>query len=421
MAYDKIPKTNPEALKLFGTLYESHESEKMDNVYSLWKGLTDDPDIAVQGPLAFQSTSKNQVKVARAVKVKYATIGDLKKAYGIKGTGLKISFGDGSRGGRGKQNAGSLFEEALERYLRLWKEEGEVPPGPYHQFAKDIIKHYDLEECEIVEVMPMGALNQKRPMKYLGNKWQIGEATDTNYNIGAKVTDITLKYSCEKSARGVGLIYLSLKTSGTTTMSNLGVTKFFSRDQIESGAITHETGLAILKTFGINNEKFCQIFKTGAADQGAGVVQGGGAEMNVKYDRPLLRSMILGSVGYGYHYCHQQGGGNIYNFEMTKGLCDSFANPTSVDVYYGGQTGTGVRINIEVNCPGVVFKFNIRDTSGGRAGRAAGEDQGGGWPDKLQSGYKFDKENMWTETMDEDANPPIGSTHMKDRVRKDYQ
>ena len=421
MAYNQIPKTDKEAQKILGGFYKN-SPENFEAVWSLFKGLNDDPDITIEGPIALQESTKKNVKIARAIKVKYATIGELKKAYKIP-SDLKVSFGDGSRGGRGAQNAGSLFEQNLEKYLVDWKETGDIPQGPYHQFAKDIIDHYDLEECDIVEVMPMGALNQKRPMKYLGNKWQIGEATDTNYNIGAKVTDITLKYSCEKAARGVGLIYLSLKTSGTTTMSNLGVTKFFSRDQIESGAITHSTGLAILKTFGINNERFCQIFKTGAADQGAGEVEGGGAEMNVDYDKPLLRSMILGSVGYGYHYCHQQGGGNIYNFEMTRGLCDSFANPTSVNVYYGGQTGKGVRINIEVNCPGVVFKFNIRDTSGGRTGinRAAGEEQGGGWPDKLQSGYKFQKENMWTETMDEDANPAIGTTHMKDRVRKDYQ
>ena len=112
MAYNQIPKTDTEAQKILGGFYKN-SPENFEAVCSLFKGLNDDSDITIEGPIALQESTKNNVKIARAIKVKYATIGELKKAYKIP-AGLKVSFGDGSRGGRGAQNAGSLFEEALD-------------------------------------------------------------------------------------------------------------------------------------------------------------------------------------------------------------------------------------------------------------------------------------------------------------------
>ena len=40
------------------------------------------------------------------------------------------------------------------------------------------------------------------------------------------------------------------------------------------------------------------------------------------------------------------------------------AKPQSCIVYYGGKTGTGKRIDMEVQTPKYMFKINMRDTQG---------------------------------------------------------
>jgi hypothetical protein len=71
---------------------------------------------------------------------------------------------------------------------------------------------------------------------------------------------------------------------------------------------------------------------------------------------------------------------------MTKAVCDAATTVNAVTVYYGGKTGTGQRIDIVVNTPSMELKFNIRDTSGSPDP----------WPDKLQSGYKFNMETVYS-------------------------
>ena len=42
----------------------------------------------------------------------------------------------------------------------------------------------------------------------------------------------------------------------------------------------------------------------------------------------------------------------------------SAATPKSCTVYYGGKSGKGKRVDIEVQTPKYTFKINIRDTQG---------------------------------------------------------
>ena len=69
--------------------------------------------------------------------------------------------------------------------------------------------------------------------------------------------------------------------------------------------------------------------------------------------------MIRGSIGYGYHYTHLTKGTDIHGFPLTKAVCDSATDVRSVKIYYGGQTGTAERINIEVKTATMELKFNI--------------------------------------------------------------
>tara|TARA_B100002019_G_scaffold270853_1_gene264780 strand:- start:412 stop:1563 length:1152 start_codon:yes stop_codon:yes gene_type:complete len=375
MAFDSIPKNLKEVSEATGCCIEEKSRGKVIQFYLdvVKEGKMDDP-------FAFNPAVKSgkSIKIARALN---GTIDlkAMKKKHGLDST-FKVTWGDGSRGNRGTQNTGNLFEKQLEDGLNDWIETNEFTQNPYKEFIKELVKTYNLEDCQIVKVINSGPLNTKRPMSIENGKWKIGTATENDYDIGKVVTDLTLETKCP--GKPMKNIYLSLKKGGTTTLSNLGVKKSLSPAQIINGQITDPIGLKILETFGIDNDRFCTIFNEAQAGQ----VRSGGVDDRPNYNNRLLLSMIRGSIGYGYHYTHLTKGTNVHGFPLTKKVCDSATNVRSVKIYYGGQTGTAERINIEVKTATMELKFNIRDTSG----------SGSAYPDKLQSGYKFDKEAIFS-------------------------
>lgn len=332
----------------------------------------------VEDALAFnpKTNAGKSCKIMRGLKGTL-DVSKIKKQVGLDAN-FKITWGDGSRGNRGTGNRGNLFEGQLENGLNDWIEEGDYSNNQYKGFIADLINYYDLEDCQVVKVVAEGGENKKRPLKYENGNWKVGDADETNYDIGATVTDLTLT---TKKKQNESVIYLSLKTSGTTTMSNLGVKKIFPKNEIQNGTILTNVGLKVLETFGIDNARFCRIFN----EAYSGNVRSGGDDRNPKFNRALLQGMIRGSIGYGYHYTHKQGS-KIKNFPMTKQLCDRATTVNSVIVHYGGKTGTGQRVDITVKTPVMELKFNIRDTSG----------SSDPWPDKLQSAYKFDGEAVFS-------------------------
>lgn len=333
----------------------------------------------IQDPLAFDDKTSNgrSVKIIRALKGEI-NIAKLKRQCELD-TNFKVSFGDGSRGNRGTENRGNIFEDQLFQGLNDWIETGDYKNNTYSDFIFDLIETYDLDDCQNITVVAEGAQNKKRPIVFEGGNWKIGDATATNYDIGATVTDLTLTAKAKNKPKKT--IYLSLKTSGTTTMSNLGVKRIFPKSEIQTGSITNSVGMKVLETFGIDNARFCRIFN----EASVGNVLSGGNDTSPNFDRNLLQSMIRGSIGYGYHYTHKQGN-KIKHFPMTKQKCDRATRVNSVTVHYGGKTGNGQRVDITVETPVMELKFNIRDTSGSSEP----------WPDKLQSAYKFNDEALYS-------------------------
>ena len=372
MAYNVIPKDYKELSAAVSHMNEQSAIEAT----RLWNYLVAQHGELMQDPLALAKDKKNDVKIARALKDEIA-LADIKRK--LKLTTLRPTWGDGSRGNRGSANTGNLFEGQLQNGLNDWIETGDYSRNQYKDFIKDLIDTYHLEDCSFVLVSE-GELNKKRPLVFEAGGWKIGEATATNYDIGHIVTDLTLKTKCK--GKPDGIIYLSLKKGGTTTMSNLGMKKIFPKDELAAGEIKNNVGLKVIETFGLDNQRVCKIFNEALA----GKVESGGNVSNPRFNRSLLQSMIRGSIGYGYHYTHLQRGGKIKSFPMTKAKCDASTNITSVTVHYGGKTGTGQRIDITVKTPAMELKFNIRDTSGSSLP----------WPDKLQSAYKFNDEVLFS-------------------------
>lgn len=375
MAFNSIPNSLAEMRKVAG---DSIDVKHRIGIINFYREIQ--KSYGVNNPLAFNPATKSgkTCKLMRALKGE-VDIAKLKRISKLD-SNFKVTWGDGSRGNRGSGNTGNLFESQLEKGLNDWIEEGNYNTNPYRDFISDLIKFYNLDECKVIRVVAEGGENKKRPIQFLGSNWKIGTADATNYNIGEVVTDLTINTICKGNTKKK--IYLSLKKGGTTTMSNLGVKKIFTKNDIENGKITGTVGEKVLETFGIENARFCKIFNEALI----GEVSSGGDDTNPKFNRSLLEGMIRGSIGYGYHYAHKETGNKIKNFPMKKETCDRATRVNSVTVHYGGRTGKGQRVDITVQTPVMELKFNIRDTSGSPYP----------WPDKLQSGYKFKDEKTFS-------------------------
>ena len=379
MAYNLIPSTFSDA----GSSVKHMDNAAAAEGLRLWNYLVS--TYGMSNPLAFDPTNKKQVKISRALQTEF-TKAEIKKK--LKITTLKVDFGDGSRGNRGSGNQGNLFEQQLEAGINDWIETSELKNNKYKDFIYDIVKHYNLEKCDEIKVVSEGRQNKKRPMKLVNDHWEIGDASPTRgYNIGATVTDITLHTKCKNIKRK---IYLSLKTTGTTNLSNLGLkTTVFPVDEVKAGNIEKKDGKALMKTFGLNEQFLCATFNE---------FQNGNrryhqVDTNPNYNSELLTQLIKGSLGYGYHYVHLQRGTKIKHLEIDENFLRRASTPSNVKINYGGDTGGRKRVNIHMETPVFTMNFNIRNTTD--KGTAA--DPLRVYPDKLQSGYRMAGEEVATK------------------------
>ena len=394
MAYNILPSTEEEARKAVGFMNETSAKE----AFRLYRHLYKKYGHIIPNPLAFDSSKKNDCKIARMIQTEF-TIKDIKKE--LKITTLRPDFGDGTRGNRGQNNQGTLFERNMEEALNDWIENpDDLSNNKYKDFIYDIVKHYNLEKCDEIKVVSEGRQNKKRPMKLVNDHWEIGTASRTNgYDIGATVTDVTLHTKCKNVKRK---IYLSLKTSGTTNLSNLGLkTNVFPVDEVKAGKIEKKDGLALMDTFGLNEEYLCSTFNE---------FQDGNrryhkTETPNGYNRDLIKELIKGSLGYGYHYVHLQKGTKIKHLEIDQNFLERASTPTNVKINYGGDTGGAKRVNIHMMTPVFNMVFNIRNTTD--KGSKADPDRV--YPDKLQSAYRMQGETEMTKHRGDSTEKPDDS------------
>ena len=394
MAYNILPSTEEEARKAVGFMNETSAKE----AFRLYRHLYKKYGHIIPNPLAFDSSKKNDCKIARMIQTEF-TIKDIKKE--LKITTLRPDFGDGTRGNRGQNNQGTLFERNMEDALNDWIEnKDDLSNNKYKDFIYDLVKHYKLEKCNEIKVVSEGRQNKKRPMKLVNDHWEIGTASRTNgYDIGATVTDVTLHTKCKNVKRK---IYLSLKTSGTTNLSNLGLkTNVFPVDEVKAGKIEKKDGLALMDTFGLNEEYLCSTFNE---------FQDGNrryhkTETPNGYNRDLIKELIKGSLGYGYHYVHLQKGTKIKHLEIDQNFLERASTPSNVKINYGGDTGGAKRVNIHMTTPVFNMVFNIRNTTD--KGSKADPDRV--YPDKLQSAYRMQGETEMTKHRGDSTEKPDDS------------
>lgn len=303
---------------------------------------------SIKDPIALDPKKPKEVKITRKLS-ESVDVKALQKQF----PELKISFGEGSRGGRGTQNKGNLFEDELAADLEAWWRGEGVSSDVNANLINDLIAKYSIDTWTEMYVDAEGAANKPRPLMINGKSILVSPGLG---EIGDVVTDITLRKGTKKTD-DAGL-YLSLKFSGTVTFFNAGTKKYLTDAELQSGIIKNAGGVALLDMFGIDNAMFCSVFN-GTMKKGSSV------DTTRKINRTSLENLIKSGIGYGFHMVHKKGG-TIISKEIDKQYRDAASKVQTVTVFYGGKGGNGSRVDIEVRTPKYILKFNFRNKQGGK-------------------------------------------------------
>ena len=82
-----------------------------------------------------------------------------------------------------------------------------------------------------------------------------------------------------------------------------------------------------------------------------------------KIDAADMKYFLASGIGHGYHIIHKLTG-KILSKKMDEAAMNKAATVQSATIYYGGKTGTGKRVDIEMESSTYKFKLNMRDTQG---------------------------------------------------------
>ena len=313
-----------------------------------------------------------------------------------------IFKGDFSGNPEGPSTKGHNFEE---EFLEM------INAGIAAEKAKDSVsKEFEQlksvigKDVEIIGVDHDGGNNTKRPFNFDGKKIWIGDdpsAANGPLDIGKVVSDITVTTS-------KGPVYLSLKFGSTNAILNLGVGSLFPKSFFEGKTRLSDGGRALFKCLHIDEEKFKETFvsytKTKADKTKS--VRNKNPELKPNTDDeeivdnftselrndPDFNNLILQAFGFGYILVHKSGGKNgeiSYRDFRKKETVSNFIkddNRSKIEkaqVLYGGKSGDGKRVQVEINYGNVLdLSVVIRNV------------QGKVYPDKLQIIYKFRPEQI---------------------------
>ena len=347
---DRVQSFLSEAYSFFPTSEEEitknladwpHES--VADVISLFNYLKSKDD----SPINIDLKSPKDINVSRTIKGTY-DISDIKTKADLKV--VRIKFGNGSKGNRGANNRGNAFETQFATALNDWFARGvdEVTDSEILDAILDLDKTYKLSESKWLKVNVVGGENTKRPLDFTG-KISITNTKGSGKDIGNSVTDITLeKDDGEK-------IFLSLKFETTTTFFNVGIRTKLRQAEIDKGIIKDSDGKKLLELFGIDNKRFCTIFND--------KVKTDGGKVTTRPNAAAMKELLESGIGFGYHVIHKMRG-KVLSKKMDETAMRAAAKVGTCTVHYGGKTGKGKRIDMEMSSPYYKFKLNIRDTQG---------------------------------------------------------
>lgn len=339
MAYDFIPKTIMEISK---SVRDKKVSEELQYLFIQ---LTEKYNF-VSDPIVIDKAKPKFPKITR----KLQTVVDLKELQKLMKL-IKISFGDGSRGGRGVANKGNAFEGILAADILKWKSGEKLGDVANQPIIDELEKQYNISKYTKLETPVLGGKNTKRPISYSG-KIIIGKGL---VDIGDDVTDVDLK------GDGTLIAHLSLKLGPTVTFFNVGILKVLKTSEIKSGLVIDTDGKKLIKLLGIDNARMCQIFNGDMSFVGT-------EDVTANIIKSDLGHFIQSGIGYGYQMVHKLSKTKIKCFFIDKKYMGEASIVKSVEIHYGGKSGTGKKIVVAVTTPKYIIQLNIRDSTGNNRG-----------------------------------------------------
>jgi len=272
-------------------------------------------------------------------------------------------FGGQQKGGK-KVNMGNQYEddltEALIDYCNQQK------PKKYEDHVNIIVAAMIEKYGEApTYALGEGGKNQSRPLAKKGGNIIISAGGAATNNIGSTLTDITLTVAGKP-------VYLSVKFGSTLSFFNCGVRSsgkgklaLFPEGKLKSGEIPDD-GKEYLDMFGIDYQKFLDVFANYGKSPGPTVENHITNTPLSPSGKQALVDLIKSGVGYGYWMCHYTGT-ELKFYEIDQNYMNKAARliGNSVEVNYGGASGTGKRIDMIFETQLYEFKFNIRNKSGG--------------------------------------------------------
>ena len=252
-------------------------------------------------------------------------------------------------------NKGNKFETIVANDLQTFIDGGEE--FIYPSLIEDMIEEFKLTPTNF-EIKEEGSRNQSRPLVFTPEGPVIGTPIKSDgdlQSIAETLTDLTLIVNNKP-------IYISLKFGSTLTFFNPGVKKIFTEEDIKSGEIKTENGIALLETFGIDNELFCRVFNEYKKD-GTGTNFSQYHEV-ASADQEKLYNLLHSGIGHGYYMLKGTDSGKTDLFLVTEEYVKKAARPTSgVTIRYGGKGGTAKRIDIVFDTAVYRMTLNIRSKS----------------------------------------------------------
>lgn len=272
-------------------------------------------------------------------------------------------FGGQIKGGK-KINMGNQYEDDLTQALIDYC--SGIPVKKHKDHVDMIVAAMVDKYGEApTQAIGEGGKNQARPLQKKGSNIIISAGGAQSNNIGSTLTDITLMVAGKP-------VYLSVKFGSTLSFFNCGVRSggkdklaLFPESKLKSGDIPND-GKEYLDMFGIDYQKFLDVFNNYGKSSGPTVENHITNTTLSSSGKQALEDLIRSGVGYGYWMCHYTGS-QLKFYEIDQKYMNDAATliGNSVEVNYGGASGTGKRIDMIFETKTYEFKFNIRNKSGG--------------------------------------------------------
>lgn len=337
MSFSFVPKSDREIRKKLA------KDCRLEQVSRLYQICLTAAGFSMTDPISIDVKDTRLVKVCRALTDKFK---DIRNQFYSECTGVKVVIGDGSRGKKGVNNTGLVFERELLRDFNTFIREGADSSKIKHKkFINEFVHGEGLSKSKKIAVKLVGKQNVKRPLTVTQNQVYIGDSA-SDFSAGKEISDITVKSDADK-------LHLSLKYGDTISFFNVGVKKYFPEDEISGTKEMNPLGKNLLRVLGIDQRMFNSQFVT---QSGVGRVS------NPDFDREKIRVLLSTGIGCEYYLVHKKNTTRVdYKFlnkEMLKKL-------TSLNYYYIDYPKNGKRINIYCGNTIIKMNMNIRSKTGG--------------------------------------------------------